>query len=122
MSDFETQQHEGETSEPEMRLAIRNYVRFVALGDSASCGVGDPTPGGWRGWARILADATRGSRTPVTPSSPEPGGRPEVETLVRRSSASARAPLVCQRGASSCSRAARRQRSELQSVRVAVAR
>ena len=41
MSDFETQQHEGETSEPEMRLAIRNYVRFVALGDSASCGVGN---------------------------------------------------------------------------------
>ena len=35
----------------------REYVRFVALGDSASCGVGDPTPNGWRGWARILADA-----------------------------------------------------------------
>ena len=36
-----------------------DYVRFVALGDSASCGVGDPTPEGWRGWARILADAIR---------------------------------------------------------------
>ena len=35
----------------------RSYVRFVALGDSASCGVGDPTPTGWRGWAQILADA-----------------------------------------------------------------
>jgi lysophospholipase L1-like esterase len=35
----------------------REYVRFVALGDSASSGVGDPTPDGWRGWARILADA-----------------------------------------------------------------
>ena len=57
MNDFETQQQDGETSEPELRLAIRDYVRFVALGDSASCGVGDPTPGGWRGWARILADA-----------------------------------------------------------------
>ncbi len=34
-----------------------DYVRFVALGDSASCGVGDPTPEGWRGWARILAEA-----------------------------------------------------------------
>lgn len=33
------------------------YVRFAVLGDSASCGVGDPTPHGWRGWARILADA-----------------------------------------------------------------
>ncbi|MER6936103.1 SGNH/GDSL hydrolase family protein [Nocardioides sp. NPDC127514] len=33
------------------------YARFTALGDSASCGVGDPTPDGWRGWAQILADA-----------------------------------------------------------------
>ncbi len=33
------------------------YVRFAALGDSASCGVGDPTPAGWRGWAQLLADA-----------------------------------------------------------------
>lgn len=33
------------------------YIRFAVLGDSASCGVGDPTPHGWRGWARILADA-----------------------------------------------------------------
>jgi lysophospholipase L1-like esterase len=57
MKDFEAQQHDRETSEPELQLAIRDYVRFVALGDSASCGVGDPTPGGWRGWARILADA-----------------------------------------------------------------
>lgn len=32
-------------------------TRFTALGDSASCGVGDPTPDGWRGWAQILADA-----------------------------------------------------------------
>ena len=37
--------------------ASADYVRFVALGDSASCGVGDPTPQGWRGWAEILADA-----------------------------------------------------------------
>lgn len=34
-----------------------DYVRFAVLGDSASCGVGDPTPNGWRGWARILAEA-----------------------------------------------------------------
>ncbi len=33
------------------------YLRFVVLGDSASCGVGDPTPHGRRGWARILSDA-----------------------------------------------------------------
>ena len=38
--------------------AQRTYVRFVALGDSATCGVGDPaSDGSWRGWARILADA-----------------------------------------------------------------
>lgn len=57
MNDYEAEQHNGETSEPESPLTTRDYVRFVALGDSASCGVGDPTPGGWRGWARILADA-----------------------------------------------------------------
>jgi len=34
-----------------------DYIRFAVLGDSASCGVGDPTPGGWRGWTRLLADA-----------------------------------------------------------------
>lgn len=38
-------------------LPPADYVRFAVLGDSASCGVGDPTPHGWRGWARILADA-----------------------------------------------------------------
>ncbi|MFJ6393257.1 SGNH/GDSL hydrolase family protein [Streptomyces sp. NPDC091972] len=31
-------------------------VRFVALGDSLSEGVGDPVDGGWRGWAALLAD------------------------------------------------------------------
>ncbi len=35
----------------------RAYVRFAALGDSATYGIGDPVDGGWRGWARILADA-----------------------------------------------------------------
>lgn len=57
MNDYEAQQHDGEACETEFQLTARDYVRFVALGDSASCGVGDPTPGGWRGWARILADA-----------------------------------------------------------------
>jgi lysophospholipase L1-like esterase len=33
------------------------YVRFAALGDSATYGIGDPVLGGWRGWARLLADA-----------------------------------------------------------------
>ncbi|HZJ06481.1 MAG TPA: SGNH/GDSL hydrolase family protein [Nocardioidaceae bacterium] len=33
------------------------YVRFAALGDSTTYGIGDPVPNGWRGWARLLADA-----------------------------------------------------------------
>jgi lysophospholipase L1-like esterase len=33
------------------------YLRFVALGDSATYGIGDPVPTGWRGWARLLAEA-----------------------------------------------------------------
>ncbi|MBO0867447.1 MAG: SGNH/GDSL hydrolase family protein [Micromonosporaceae bacterium] len=33
-------------------------MRFVALGDSITVGMGDPMPdGSWRGWARLLADA-----------------------------------------------------------------
>jgi lysophospholipase L1-like esterase len=43
--------------EADVRVPPTEYIRFAALGDSASCGVGDPTPQGWRGWARILADA-----------------------------------------------------------------
>jgi len=29
---------------------------FAALGDSITLGMGDPVPGGWRGWAALLAD------------------------------------------------------------------
>jgi lysophospholipase L1-like esterase len=36
---------------------MSRYVRFAALGDSTTAGLGDPTPTGWRGWARLLADA-----------------------------------------------------------------
>jgi lysophospholipase L1-like esterase len=32
-------------------------VRFAALGDSTTVGIGDPVPSGWRGWARLLADS-----------------------------------------------------------------
>ena len=35
----------------------RSYVRFAALGDSATHGLGDLVGESWRGWARILADA-----------------------------------------------------------------
>jgi lysophospholipase L1-like esterase len=34
-----------------------NPVRFAALGDSITAGYGDPVPGGWRGWAALLAEA-----------------------------------------------------------------
>ncbi|GAA1889288.1 hypothetical protein GCM10009753_17430 [Streptantibioticus ferralitis] len=36
--------------------APEGAVRFVALGDSLTEGLGDPVPGGWRGWAALLAD------------------------------------------------------------------
>ncbi|GAA4840864.1 SGNH/GDSL hydrolase family protein [Kitasatospora terrestris] len=32
-------------------------VRFAALGDSLTEGIGDPVPSGWRGWATMLAPA-----------------------------------------------------------------
>ncbi|MFF8946591.1 SGNH/GDSL hydrolase family protein [Streptomyces sp. NPDC014864] len=38
-------------------------VRFVALGDSLTEGVGDPAGDGWRGWAALLAGGL--ARTPV---------------------------------------------------------
>jgi lysophospholipase L1-like esterase len=31
-------------------------TRIVTLGDSITLGLGDPVPGGWRGWTRHLAD------------------------------------------------------------------
>ncbi|MFB8117880.1 SGNH/GDSL hydrolase family protein [Streptomyces sp. NPDC055962] len=31
-------------------------MRFAALGDSLTQGIGDPVPGGWRGWAALLAE------------------------------------------------------------------
>lgn len=36
---------------------MRCQLRFAALGDSTTFGVGDPVHGGWRGWAALLADA-----------------------------------------------------------------
>jgi lysophospholipase L1-like esterase len=36
----------------------RGYLRFAALGDSATCGLGDADrTGAWRGWARLLIAA-----------------------------------------------------------------
>lgn len=57
MSGHEAERHDSPRVGRARRQTGRDYIRFVALGDSASCGVGDPTPEGWRGWAQILADA-----------------------------------------------------------------
>jgi len=38
-----------------------SYLRVAALGDSSTFGLGDPVPGGYRGWARLLADALMAS-------------------------------------------------------------
>ncbi|NGO08251.1 SGNH/GDSL hydrolase family protein [Streptomyces sp. HC44] len=40
-------------------------VRFVALGDSLTEGVGDPVGEGWRGWAALLADGLAPADAPV---------------------------------------------------------
>ncbi len=40
-----------------MEMPRSRYLRLAALGDSTTYGIGDPVPGGWRGWARLLADA-----------------------------------------------------------------
>lgn len=56
MDDYQARR-QGDGSAPAPQQGARDYIRFVALGDSASCGVGDLTPDGWRGWARILADS-----------------------------------------------------------------
>lgn len=38
------------------------YLRFAALGDSTTVGLGDPLPGGgWRGWARLLVESLQAS-------------------------------------------------------------
>lgn len=39
------------------QICRSDNIRFAALGDSATFGMGDPVERGWRGWARLLADA-----------------------------------------------------------------
>lgn len=40
-------------------------LRFVALGDSLTEGVGDPVGGAWRGWAELLSTGLTPDGTPV---------------------------------------------------------
>jgi len=42
---------------PDASGTLRGYVRVAAVGDSLTFGLGDQTSTGYRGWARILADA-----------------------------------------------------------------
>ena len=68
-------------------------VRFVALGDSVTVGLGDPMPdGSWRGWASllagVLADAGRGSVPQPRPER-RPRGRCRRPAAGRRAAAPA---------------------------------
>lgn len=47
----------GAAAEDAAAWTPRGYVRFAALGDSVTYGLGDAYAGCRRGWARILADA-----------------------------------------------------------------
>lgn len=53
------------------------YLRYVAIGDSMTEGLGDPDPaGGHRGWADRLAEALAERRPACpTPTSPCAAGR-----------------------------------------------
>lgn len=44
---------------------MAEYLRFAALGDSTTVGVGDRTSEGWRGWSRLLV-AALGAHHPVS--------------------------------------------------------
>ncbi|MFJ4921799.1 SGNH/GDSL hydrolase family protein [Streptomyces sp. NPDC088725] len=47
-------------------------MRFAALGDSLTAGIGDPVDGGWRGWAALLGGGDGGS------GGGDAAGEPEV--------------------------------------------
>ncbi|MEU5181627.1 SGNH/GDSL hydrolase family protein [Streptomyces longwoodensis] len=60
-------------------------VRFVALGDSLTEGVGDPTGDGWRGWAALLADGLgAGPGAPVRFTNLAVSGAQTRDVLERR--------------------------------------
>lgn len=63
-------------------------MRFVALGDSTTVGLGDPLPGGgWRGWANLLARAMGATFINVAANGAtcaDVGGRQLESALVQR--------------------------------------
>ncbi|MFC7307598.1 SGNH/GDSL hydrolase family protein [Streptomyces monticola] len=46
-------------------MSPEHGVRFAALGDSLTEGVGDPVGDGWRGWAALLAEGLAPGEVPV---------------------------------------------------------
>jgi lysophospholipase L1-like esterase len=47
--------------QPQLNTSAGSYLRFAAMGDSATHGIGDSVEGQWRGWARILAESIAGA-------------------------------------------------------------
>ncbi|SCF60508.1 SGNH/GDSL hydrolase family protein [Streptomyces sp. Ncost-T10-10d] len=64
-------------------------VRFAALGDSFTEGVGDPVPGGRRGWAALLAEGLADSRRGVEFRNFAVSGAQSGDVLDRQAAAAA---------------------------------
>ncbi|MFD3921340.1 SGNH/GDSL hydrolase family protein [Streptomyces sp. NPDC058595] len=64
---------------PAVEPSVPGPLRYAALGDSLTAGVGDRVEGGWRGWAALLAEAL----TPdgATAHAPMGGAAPHPEPL-----------------------------------------
>ncbi|MFZ3593202.1 SGNH/GDSL hydrolase family protein [Streptomyces sp. BH104] len=61
-----------------------NALRFAALGDSLTEGVGDPVGGGWRGWAALLAEGLAPAEVPVEFRNFAVGGAQTSDVLARQ--------------------------------------
>ncbi|MET8473704.1 SGNH/GDSL hydrolase family protein [Streptomyces sp. NPDC006422] len=59
-------------------------LRFAALGDSLTEGIGDPVGGGWRGWAALLADGLAPAGSPVEFRNFAAGGAQTGDVLHRQ--------------------------------------
>ena len=55
----------GAPESPAQTVSPGRPIRFAALGDSFTEGIGDPVPGGRRGWAALLADGIGNGRRGV---------------------------------------------------------
>lgn len=59
-------------------------LRFAALGDSLTEGVGDPVDGRWRGWAALLAEGLTPAEAPVEFRNFATSGAQTSDVLVRQ--------------------------------------